>query len=284
MASILHLPEKLFVRAFSAPALSRLAAAASDCRLPGPLLRAFMKAYIRVYGVDMSEVAEPLTAFPSFNAFFTRRLRSGARPICTDVGAVVSPCDSRVASIGKVPEDAALEQIKGRTYTLPALLGSTEDAALFARGVHATLYLSPSMYHRVHAPVDGRIVAWRYIPGRLYPVNTLAVRHVEGLFTINERVSILMETPEFGRVAVVMVGATNVGRMSLSFTDLVTNTGRPAGETRPDKPIPIARGAELGAFNLGSTVVLLVADPKLMPVGIAAGQVVRMGEPLWRRS
>jgi phosphatidylserine decarboxylase len=283
MARPRELGERLFVRAVSAPALSRLAAPLADLKVPGPLLRAFMRAYIRAYHVDMSEAAEPLSAYSSFNAFFTRRLRPGARPVSPEAGAVISPCDSRVHSIDAVPGDGRLEQIKGRTYTLAALLGSEEDARTFARGVHATLYLSPSMYHRVHSPVDGQIRSWRYVPGRLFPVNALAVRHVEGLFTVNERVAILIDTPDFGPVAVIMVGATNVGRMSLSFADLVTNSGRPASLAQSPAPIPIARGAELGAFNLGSTVVLLVADPTLVPAGTTAGQLVRMGEPLWRR-
>jgi phosphatidylserine decarboxylase len=276
--------ERLFVRAVSAPALSRLAAPLADLKAPGPLLRAFMRAYIRAYRVDMSEAAEPLSAYPSFNAFFTRRLRAGARPVSAEAGVVVSPCDSRVHSIDAVPESGRLEQIKGRTYALAALLGSEEDARVFARGVHATLYLSPSMYHRVHSPVDGLVRSWRYVPGRLFPVNALAVRHVEGLFAVNERVSIRIDTPAFGPVAVVMVGATNVGRMSLAFADLVTNSGRPPSLTEPPAPIPIARGAELGAFNLGSTVVLLVADPRLRPARVAPGQIVRVGEPLWRRA
>src|SRR5205814_8478359 len=138
-------------------------------------------------------------------------------------------------------------------------------------------------YHRGHSPGDGHIRAWRYVPGRLFPVNMMAVRHVEGLFTVNERVAIFIDTREFGTVALVMVGATNVGRMSLSFAPLVTNTRRPPSFTRPEAPIPIARGAELGAFNLGSTVVLLVADPTLAAAAVAPAQVIRMGEPLWRR-
>ena len=278
-----ELGERLFVRAVSAPALSRLAAPLADLQVPGPLLRLFVRAYIRAYGVDMSEAAEPLTAYPSFNAFFTRRLKQGARPVAAEEGVLTSPCDSRVHSIDAVPESGLLEQIKGRTYALAALLASEEDARTFARGVHATLYLSPSMYHRVHSPVDGAIRSWRYVPGRLFPVNALAVRHVEGLFAVNERVSILIDTPEFGAVAVIMVGATNVGRMSLSFADLMTNKGGPASVTTPPSPIPIARGQELGAFNLGSTVVLLAADGRLRPRGIVPGQLVRMGEPLWRR-
>jgi phosphatidylserine decarboxylase len=284
MARTRDLGERLFVRAVSSPRMSRITASLADLRVPGPLLRPLMRAYIGAYGVDMSEAAEPLTSFPTFNAFFTRRLRTGARPICADADAVVSPCDSRVHSIGTMPADGQLEQIKGRTYALSALLGSEDDAPTFARGVHATLYLSPSMYHRVHSPVDGLIRAWRYVPGRLFPVNGLAIRHVNGLFAVNERVSILIDTPQFGPVAVIMVGAANVGRMSLSFADLVTNSGRPGALTQAPAPIPIARGQELGAFNLGSTVVLLIADPRLQPAGLSPGQLIQVGSPLWRRS
>jgi len=276
--------ERLFVRAVSSPRMSRVTASLADLQPPGPLLRPFLRAYIRAYGVNMSEAAEPLASFASFNAFFTRRLRTGARPICADVDTVVSPCDSRVHSIGTMPEDGRLEQVKGRTYSLSALLGSEDDARTFARGVHATLYLSPSMYHRVHSPVDGLVRAWRYVPGRLFPVNGLAIRHVNGLFAINERVSILIDTPEFGPVAVIMVGAANVGRMSLSFADLVTNSGQPGALVQPPAPIPVARGQELGAFNLGSTVVLLIADPNLRPAGIVPGQLLQVGGPLWRKA
>jgi phosphatidylserine decarboxylase len=174
--------------------------------------------------------------------------------------------------------------VKGRTYPVKALLGSEEDAAPFVTGVHTTLYLSPSMYHRVHSPVDGLVRSWRYVPGRLFPVNGLAVRHVDSLFAVNERVSVRIDSPEFGPVSVIMVGAANVGRMSLSFADLVTNSGQPGALVQPPAPIPIARGQELGAFNLGSTVVLLVGDPELRPAGVGPGQFVPMGSSLWRRT
>ena len=176
---------------------------------------------------------------PRFNAFFTRRLREGARPVAGGDGVVVSPSDSRLSAIGPVPPDGRLEQVKGSTYTIEALLGSAEDAAPFRRGAHATLYLSPAMYHRVHAPVDGRVVAWRYMPGRLFPVNGAGVRSVPGLFTRNERVALFMDTEAHGPVAVVLVGAANVGRMSLAFADLVTNRGRSG---RPHRPGGAGRG------------------------------------------
>jgi phosphatidylserine decarboxylase len=284
MPSLKSLAERAFVRSVSNPLLSRPMAVAADLRLPGPLLRALIAGYSRLYHVDMSEVAEPVHSFGTFNAFFTRRLREGARPVAAGEGVVVSPADSRLHSIGLVPEGGRIEQIKGRTYALEALLGDAQEAALFARGVHATLYLSPAMYHRVHSPVDGRILAWRYLPGRLFPVNAMAVRHVEGLFAVNERVCVRIETEAFGPVAVVFVGAANVGRISLSFApDVATNVGGPATAARAAAPIPIARGAELGAFNLGSTVVLLAADPSLRPAA-EPGRILKMGEALWQRA
>jgi phosphatidylserine decarboxylase len=277
------LGERSFVRALSRPGLSRAAARLADLRLPAPLLRALLRTYVRAYRVDMSEAAEPLSAYPTFNAFFTRRLREGARPVAAGRAVIASPADSRLQSLGRVPADGRLDQIKGRSYGLAELLGDPLQAAVFAGGVHATLYLSPSMYHRVHVPVDGRITAWRYLPGRLYPVNALAVRNVEGLFTVNERVVVTIEGEDVGPVAVVLVGATNVGRMTLSFIPLSTNAGGPPLSARLDPPLPVRRGDELGAFNLGSTVVLLAADPSLEPAGVREGDVVRVGQRLWRK-
>lgn len=274
--------ERLAATAVSRPILSRLTGRLSDLRLPAPILAPAIRAYVRVFGADLSEAELPPEAYASFNAFFTRRLREGARPIAVGEGVVVSPCDSRLTAIEPIPPDGRLEQVKGSSYSVEALLGSPEDAAPFHRGVHALLYLSPAMYHRVHSPVDGRVRAWRYVPGRLFPVNATGVRSVPGLFTRNERVALFVDTEAHGPVAVVLVGAASVGRMSLAFADLVTNRGRPAGRVVPAEPVTVHRGDEIGAFNLGSTVVLLVADPGLAPA-TAAGDLVRVGQALWRR-
>jgi phosphatidylserine decarboxylase len=140
------------------------------------------------------------------------------------------------------------------------------------------------MYHRVHVPVDGRIIGWRHVPGRLFPVNGPSVRSLEGLFTRNERVAVLIDSEAHGRVAVVLVGAANVGRISLSFADLVTNRGARGGSVSLEAPLPVRRGDELGTFHLGSTVVLLVADTELAPAdGAVAGGRMRMGQALWHR-
>jgi phosphatidylserine decarboxylase len=271
------------LQAASLPITSRLAGRLADLRLPGKLLRALIRAYARVYGVNLAEAAEPLTAFDCFDAFFTRRLRPGARPLDPDPAAMLNPCDGRLQSWGRLTPAGRLEQIKGHDYSLAALLGSSADAALFEAGVHATLYLSPAMYHRVHAPAQARVRAVRYVPGRLFPVNAPAVRHVPGLFTRNERLVVQLDSTRFGALAVVLVGAANVGRISLTCCDLRSNSGAPAQALHPTAPVDLARGDELGTFHLGSTVVLLAADPTLVPAEHELGDFVPLGRALWRQ-
>jgi len=275
--------ERIAVAAVSWPVSSRAFGRLSDLRLPRPLLVPLIRAYCAAYGVDLAEAAQPPEAFASFSAFFTRRLREGARPIEVEPGVVTAPSDSRLVSIGRVPEDGRLEQVKGDGYSLDALLGASGAAEPFRGGRQATLYLSPAMYHRVHSPVDGRIVGWRYVPGRLFPVNAMGLRSVPGLFTRNERVAVLIDSEAHGRVAVVLVGAANVGRIRLAFSELVTNRGQRAAFVAPAAPIAVRRGDELGIFDLGSTVVLLLADPRL-EAAFQPGALVRVGQALWRRA
>jgi phosphatidylserine decarboxylase len=274
--------ERAAAAAVSFPPSSRLLGRLSEMKAPAVLLRPLLRGYVRLYGVDVQEAADPLEAFPTFNAFFTRRLRSGARPLPADESVIVSPADSLLTSVGRVPADGRLEQVKGRTYAIEELLGSAEEGARFREGVQATLYLSPSMYHRVHCPLDARVRAWSYIPGRLFPVNAFSVRSVEGLFVRNERVAVFLESEDLGQVALVMVGAANVGRMTLSFAPLVTNADASAGTFRPSSEIRLRRGDELGAFNLGSTVVLLAADGRLEPLA-SPGQIVRVNSALFAK-
>ena len=283
MSAVRAVLERIAVTAVSWPLLSRVAGRLADLQAPRFVLAPLIRAYARVYGVDFSEAALPPEGYSSFSGFFTRRLREGARPIETANGAVVSPSDSRLVSIGRVPENGRLEQVKGQTYALEALLGADEEALRFRGGQHATLYLSPSMYHRVHSPADGRITGWRYVPGRLYPVNGMGVRSVPGLFTRNERVVVTIDSDSHGGMAVVLVGAANVGRIQLAFAELATNRGHAPGRFAPKAPIPIRRGDELGVFNLGSTVVLLLADRQLEPA-VAPGALARVGQALFRRA
>ncbi len=274
--------ERAFVHACASPALSRALGRAADLRLPRPLLRAVIAAYARAYGVNLDEAALPPGEYATFNDFFTRRLRPDARPLDPRPEVVLAPCDARLQSCGRLPSDGRLEQIKGRAYALAALLASDDEARVFRSGVHATLYLSPAMYHRVHAPADARVLAWRHVPGRRFPVNAAAVRQVDGLFTRNERVIVRLQSARFGPLALVMVGAANVGRIGLRFAQPLADA-RSAAPGAVFEPAPsLRRGDELGVFNLGSTVVLLAADARLAPAGPALGDLLRMGQALWR--
>ena len=259
-------------------ALSRLAGAATRWAAPAPVRLAAMRAFARRYGVDLSE-CDDLATFRTFGEFFARRLRTGLRPVAPGERVVVSPVDGAVSECG-VAAGATLVQAKGIDYTVAALLGGDEALARrFEGGAYATLYLSPRDYHRIHFPLGGAVSGWRYVPGRLWPVNPASVRSVPGLFTVNERLVTVLATP-VGACAVVAVGATVVGRVHAFYgADVpVTNVrGARAAGRDYDAPIPVAKGGELGAFELGSTVILLF-EPGRVTLRLAAGLRVRVGE------
>lgn len=269
--------------------LSRSLGRLADVVLPRPLRSAVLGTFARTVGADLSEIERPLSDYPSVNAFFVRRLKPGARWWPAEPHDVGSPVDGVVGAVGRIERGTAV-QAKGRRYSVGELLGAQGEAAAFEGGTFVTLYLSPRHYHRVHAPVGGRIARARHVPGALFPVNAAAVAHVPDLFARNERVLCVVEAP-LGPVAVVAVGAYNVARISTAFDP---DWGGPAGwvgnrrdalprERRYDPPLVIDRGAELMAFHLGSTVILLFAggsvelDPSCRP-----GEEVRLGRTLAR--
>jgi phosphatidylserine decarboxylase len=233
--------------------------------------RWFTRAFVWAYGVDMSEAEHPASTYTTLDALFTRRLKPGMRPISDGEADLVSPVDGTVAWVGTT-ERMQVQLAPKNRMTLEALLGK---AVRGDRDV-AVLYLSPKDYHRVHVPREGRIVRWRYLPGTLWPVFPAAVREVDGLFTKNERAVVYVETAA-GVLAVVMVGAFGVGRMTLAFDDFVSNDGADAFDARPAAPLPVARGDDLGVFHLGSTVIL-VAPKGSMDWRISQGDPVRMGQ------
>lgn len=261
-------------------AASRLVGRLTDARLPGGLLRAAMRAFARRYRIDLDE-CPPLETYPTFGRFFARPLLPGRRPIAPGDGVVVSPVDAVVSECG-VATAGRLVQAKGIDYGVAALLGDEALGRAFEGGAWATLYLSPQDYHRIHFPLGGRVTGWRYVPGTLWPVNAASVRNVPGLFTVNERLVTLLDSP-LGPVAIVAVGATVVGRVRASYDPAVPCTDQPgAREVRARDyraPLPVEKGAELGAFEMGSTVILVFSpgrvrlDPRLAP-----GARVRVGE------
>jgi phosphatidylserine decarboxylase len=262
-------------------ALSRLAGGVARARLPRPVLSAAMRAFAARYGVDLSECGG-LESFETFVEFFSRPLRPGLRPIAGGAGVAVSPVDGVVSQAG-LAEGGRLLQAKGLSYTLDALLGDAALAARFRGGAFATLYLSPRDYHRIHFPLGGRVVGYRYLPGRLWPVNAASVAGVPGLFAVNERLATLLETP-LGACAVVAVGATIVGRIRVYYDAAAPYSNRPGAEPAAHEyasPIPVEKGTELGAFEMGSTVILLFEPGRAALLeSVVQGARVRVGEPV----
>lgn len=237
--------------------------------------RLLMRAFVRAYRVDLSEAEGEISDYPTLEALFTRRLKPGARPIDMSARAVVSPVDGCCAFSGRSVR-GQIEVAPGRTLALSELLAWGNDAGLGESGELdvAVLYLSPTDYHRVHVPCDGIARSWRYVPGTLWPVFPAAVRRVDNLFARNERVVVEIET-ERGPLFVVLVGAFGVGRITLSVCDLVTNSGGHNASGLLEAPVQ--RGADLGVFHLGSTVVLC-SEPGRFSFDVRAGDRVRVGQ------
>ena len=262
--------------------LSRLVHRLARVRLPvlrGLLIRAF----VRRFGVDLSEAAEPEPgAYPHFNAFFTRALRAGLRPLPDDPGALACPVDGSVSQAGHIRAGRVF-QAKGRSFTVTELLGGDADAARdFEDGGFATLYLSPRDYHRVHMPLDGRLTTMTHIPGRLFSVNPATTRAVPRLFARNERVVCLFDTAR-GPAAVVLVGAMLVAGIETVWAGEITP---PRGrrirrwDYGTDGPA-FRRGEEIGRFNMGSTVILLLPrDTVSWSHALQPEAQVRMGQPI----
>lgn len=244
------------------------------------LRRALIHWFARHYRVDMSEAeVERLDEYETFNAFFTRTLKAGARPVDGDAATVVAPADGNLTQLGPL-DGGRLLQAKGLTYALDELVGEPSLPASLTTGRFATLYLAPHHYHRVHAPFAGELVVTRYIPGARFSVNRATAGVIDRLFCRNERVALGFET-RFGPAYVVLVGALNVSSISTSVLGEIAS-GR-AREWRHAPGAALAMGDELGRFNLGSTViVILPSGPFAFAPGLEPGVELRMGRPLGR--
>ncbi|MBA3564706.1 MAG: phosphatidylserine decarboxylase, partial [Gammaproteobacteria bacterium] len=244
--------------------ISRIVYRATRVRV-GWFKNALIRSFVRLYGVNLSEaLATTPEAYASFNDFFTRPLRAGARPATTAPDALAAPVDGELARFGTVVEGKLL-QAKGHRFALTDLLGG--DAGLAGRfdcGMYATLYLAPRAYHRIHLPFAGRLSEMIFVPGRLFSVNDATARSVPRLFARNERVIAIFETSA-GPLAVVLVGALCVGSIETVWAGEVTPGGgrRLARRRYPDHgpgALRFERNAEIGRFNMGSTVIVLLAE------------------------
>jgi phosphatidylserine decarboxylase len=252
-----------------------------------PFKNALTAAFMRGYRPDLSDALEPDPyAYEDFNAFYTRALRPDARPLAGGAETIVCPVDGAMNQCGPI-EQGQLLQAKGHHYSLDALLAGAAPrwSPLFRDGSFATIYLAPFNYHRIHMPADGRLAAAWYVPGRLFSVNTTAARMVPGLFARNERVVLLFEG-DFGPFAVIFVGALNVGSMATVWHGDVTPR-QPRAVT--ELPLPReaerfrARGAEIGRFNMGSTVILLFGPGAVQLAAIDSGVPLRLGQAIATR-
>jgi phosphatidylserine decarboxylase len=262
--------------------LSRLILAATRVRTPW-FKNLLTRGFLRLFPVDMSEasVRDPYR-YASFNEFFTRALVDGARPIDPDSAAIVSPVDGAVSECGTIEENRLL-QAKGRYYTLDDLLARQPWARDFDGGSFATIYLAPFNYHRVHMAVRGTLLDTVFVPGRLFSVNGVTARLVPRLFARNERVLTLFES-DLGKFALVLVGALNVGSIATVWAGDITPAAQRAVSRVPSPALALERGAELGRFNMGSTVILLFPPRRACwhPL-LRAGSVVQLGQAIGRR-
>lgn len=251
--------------------------------IPRPLRKPVFGTFSRAVGASLDEVEHDLAEYPTFGEFFARRLRDGARSFDLAADQVASPCDGALATAG-IADAGTLIQAKGHTYRLDELLADGELARRLDGGWYTTIYLSPADYHRVHAPIDGSVVGHDYVPGSLWPVKPFFTRTVSGLLARNERVVIHLETA-IGPVAVVMIAAVGVGHLVLR--DRAVDTDASGTRRRRERrrielspPIEVRRGDELGAFLLGSTVVIVFPPGAVEPAPLEPGEPVRCGQPL----
>ena len=240
--------------------------------------------FIKQFNVDMSEAErQQPEQFINFNDFFTRALKEGARPIAEGEDVVVSPADGAISEMGTLQYGRIL-QAKGHSYSAVSLLGGcTERAKPFINGEFATIYLSPKDYHRVHMPVAGALKEAYYVPGDLFSVNQTTANNVDNLFARNERLVCLFET-ESGPMAMVLVGAMIVAGIETVWSGQVAPLKKEAMKlfcTEADAPLLLDKGAEMGRFKLGSTVILLYPEGVInWRDHLAAGAPVKMGEAI----
>ena len=253
--------------------------------LPQPVLQPLIKLYSFGFGVDTEEIQLPPDGFASFGDFFARKLRPEARPFPEEFDRFTSPCDGKLTAFGEIRTDEdPLFEVKGERYLLKSLLGSEEESRSFEGGGFAVIYLHPRDYHRVHAPATLHLAKTRHIPGARFSVASWCERWADGVYDKNERVVFHGRFPEGGALSVVMVAAFGVGNIVTSFHPGFSSKGNVCWERAFEPPSTLARGEELGAFRLGSTVVMVwskgavTLDDELetgpMQLGLPLGKVL----------
>ncbi|RME16272.1 MAG: phosphatidylserine decarboxylase [Bdellovibrio sp.] len=249
--------------------LSHLVGWLVHLRLPAPFSQWSVKWFQKHYKINMEEAEKPLSEYQSIGELFVRRLKAGARPVC---GEIIHPVDG-VLTLKQKVTGSSLIQAKGKSFSLNQFLKSEEANDLFGDGISLTYYLCPRDYHRTHVPLSAEIFKVQYVKGALWPVNTWSVHHQEGLFVKNERVIVWCQS-SYGMYVYVMVGATNVGKITLSFDPHWKNQDQVY-----QPPFPVKTGDEMGVFHMGSTVIVIYDKNHPLPSEIHEGPV-KVGEKI----
>jgi len=269
----------LFLTLLPKNLISKLFGYFSTLKLPRFMMITILKAFAKAYKINLDEAELEIKEYASLNQFFTRALRAEARIIDSAENAVVSPTDSKITSFGNINESTII-QAKGIDYSVKELLGSEKHYKSFTNGKYITFYLSPQDYHRIHSPFFGQILGYYYEPGKLFPVNDLAVLNIRGLFPKNERLITFLQT-EYGKIAVIKVGASNVGKIRVTYDNkIVTNNWIRFSKEHEykDVSIMIDKGSELGRFEMGSTVILVFENETIdIDPSITLGDKVQYG-------
>ena len=283
----MNTPFYVFMNLLPKNAASRAFGIVTRLRIPF-VSKALRNVFANYYKLNMEESEYPLSHYRNIGELFIRRLKPGARPIADS--EIVSPVDGVLSQTGVFDENQKLIQAKGKYYTLKDLLRDEAMAKRFEGGAFATIYLAPFNYHRIHSPVKGELVDAAYCPGTLWPVNVGSVERVEGLFCINERLTSRIRLEDGSVILVVKVGATNVGRIGVVYSEeLLVNAGKLPRDCKrfdwvPSTKVTFEKGGELGRFEMGSTVILVVdkkiheRHPELFTSRL--GQAVKVGESL----
>ena len=238
-----------------------------------------IKQFAKLYHINLEEMEGDVTNYPTFNDFFARPLKYNARPIDGDAASAVFPADGKISQFGTLKDNFQL-QAKGHYFTTEALLADEKDAACFKNGSFMTVYLSPQDYHRVHIPFKGKLIKMTHIPGELFSVNPLYVRNIPELFSRNERVVCLFETP-IGKMAVILVGAAIVRSIATVWAGTVapSKSGEPTVTEYQKQDFEYEKGEEIGRFFMGSTVICLFEkDAVSFAANLAPDQGVKVGQ------
>ncbi len=263
---------------WSAMAASQMVGSMARVSLPSPITKTAISIYARYFDVDLTELdaGQLQSGYPTFDQFFTRSLKEGARPLAQAADTLISPCDGSLRESVPVTRNSTVVA-KGHEYTIGELLADDELAESFVGGRQTTIYLHPRDYHRVHAPCDCQARALTLVPGRLLPVTTASLRREPRLFALNERLVHVLDSP-FGSIAVVMVAAFGVGHMSASYLDIQSHPKQIRSEFL-NPAVPLVKGDELGIFHLGSTVIMLTQEGLELCPDVEPGKI-RLGEAL----